>query len=421
MEQSSRNVLIDWKSFSVGPHGSVTFEQPGSSAIALNRVTGGGASNIQGGITANGRVWIVNPNGVLFGGGSQVHVGSLIATTSDIADGDFANGDYDFSRATANPKASVVNRGAITASGGGSAVLSGSRVRNAGVVSADLGTAVLGGADAFTVDFEGDNLLRYQVTAPVASRGRAIVSNAGTVSAAGGTVLLTARAAARLADAVVNNTGTVEATSVSAHDGEIELSAGPNGTVNAGGAIDASAREAGVDGGRVRIKAGTVNLAANARVTASGGRGGHGGRIETSGRTLALAGRIDAGRGGRWTVDPVNLTVDAGAASTIAASLDGGTNVALRTRAHQAVGPGVQSSGPGDITVAAALSWNSNARLTLDAFHSVLIGAPVTVMGTGKLNLLTDHGGSGGSLAFDGGNVRFLNLRGLFTLDGAGY
>ena len=112
--------------------------------------------------------------------------------------------------------ASVVNQGTIRAKNGGSVVLSGASVSNQGLVEANTGTVVLGGASAFTVDFNGDGLLRYAITAPAgkADNGQTGVSNSGTINANnGGHVVMTARAAADVAGAVVNNTGQISATS----------------------------------------------------------------------------------------------------------------------------------------------------------------------------------------------------------------
>jgi filamentous hemagglutinin family protein len=163
--QSSQKAIINWQSFSVAGGGLVQFAQPNSSAITLNRVTGLAASAIDGAIRANGQVWLINPNGVLFGQGAQVNVAGLLATTSDIADGDFLSGNNNFSGSS---NAAVVNNGTIHARKGGSVVLSGASVANGGLIEARAGHVVLGSADAFTVDFKGDHLLSYQVTQPVA-------------------------------------------------------------------------------------------------------------------------------------------------------------------------------------------------------------------------------------------------------------
>ena len=109
INQSTSKAIINWQSFSVGQGGSVQFNQPSSSAITLNRVTGTSASTIDGAIRANGQVWLLNPNGLLFGNGATINVGGLLATTSDIADQDFLGGRYNFS--STGGKGSITNDG----------------------------------------------------------------------------------------------------------------------------------------------------------------------------------------------------------------------------------------------------------------------------------------------------------------------
>jgi len=281
IKQTTNAAIINWQSFSLNSGTSVVFDQPGAAAIALNRVLGGGVSQIDGSLSANGQVWIINANGILFGKGSQVNVAGLLATTSDIANGDFASGQYNFTSASSNPAASVENAGSIHVAGGGSAVLSAPHVSNAGLIQADGGQIVLGGANAFTVDFAGDDLLRYQISAPVAvtptdANGKPqkeLVANSGTLSAAGGRILLTARAAANVADNVVNNTGMISANSVSVHNGEVILDAG-SGSVQDSGTISTTGNGAGETGGNVALAGNSVTVADNAVIDASGDQGG---------------------------------------------------------------------------------------------------------------------------------------------------
>ena len=90
--QTTPKAIVHWQGFDIGSGHKVQFNQPDASAIALNRVMGGNASRIDGQIGANGQVWLVNPNGVVFGNGSQVNVGGLVASTLDIANEDFNAG-----------------------------------------------------------------------------------------------------------------------------------------------------------------------------------------------------------------------------------------------------------------------------------------------------------------------------------------
>src|SRR5439155_18105275 len=87
--QGSTRAALDWNTFSIGSQAAVTFNQPSASSIALNRVLGNNASEIYGRLTANGQVFLLNPNGVLFARGAQVDVGGLIASTLSMSSDDF--------------------------------------------------------------------------------------------------------------------------------------------------------------------------------------------------------------------------------------------------------------------------------------------------------------------------------------------
>ncbi len=462
INQSSAKAIINWQSFSVGQGSAVQFNQPSASAITLNRVTGTSASTIDGAIRANGQVWLLNPNGLLFGNGATINVGGLLATTSDIANQDFLSGRYNFS----GGKGTITNAGSISANNGGSVVLSAPSVANTGLIQAQAGHVVLGGTDTFTVDFTGDHLLSYAI-GPTSSGGK--LTNSGKLAAAGGTVLLTARAASGVQDAVINNSGMVQATSVRQENGEIILEA-DNGTVANSGTLDASGKGAGETGGTVKVLGQQVQVADGARIDVSGDAGGgtaliggnlhgagpqpnaqtttigkatinasaitsgnggtvavystgtttvsatitaqggitsgKGGMVETSGHILDFAGTsVDAGQGGTWLLDPDDLTVDSTAAAIIHSTLLAGTNVTLQTTATTASGPGnTNPAGNGDIFINAPISWASSSTLTLDAYHSITVNAPISISGAGRLNLYVNDGGSGGDYSFAPGS-----------------
>lgn len=84
IDQRTGRAIIDWRGFSVGAGESVDFRQPGRDSVVLNRVTGHESSAINGNVTANGQVWLVNPNGIMVGPGGRVDVGGFLATTSNI-------------------------------------------------------------------------------------------------------------------------------------------------------------------------------------------------------------------------------------------------------------------------------------------------------------------------------------------------
>ncbi|VWC72791.1 filamentous hemagglutinin [Burkholderia lata] len=323
INQHTDKLITNWQDFSVGGGERVSFHQPDSQSLALNRVIGTNGSRIDGQISANGRVFLVNPNGVLFGSGAQINVGGLVASTQNLSDADFLAGNYRFSGSSTQ---SVINNGTITAADGGSVALLGARVANNGVIQAKLGRVALGAGNAFTVNFDGSGLLNLQVNSGAVD---AQASNGGLLKAEGGDVLMTARAAGNLLDAVVNNTGKIEARGLNARGGKITLD---GGTVNVGGKLDASAAEAGAPAGSVVTRGERVNVATDTTV-------------DTRAGTAA----------GTWTIEAANAGVggDGGSigADTLSRNL-GTTNVALTNTRN-------------DLTVDGPVTWTSDNALTL--------------------------------------------------------
>jgi filamentous hemagglutinin family protein len=234
--QSTPNVAINWQSFGIAAGETVQFVQPTSSSVALNRVLGADPSSIFGTLSSNGKVFLLNPNGILFGSGAAVNVGGLVASTLNMTDANFMAGQYKFN----NPgSGTVLNQGTIKADGGYVALL-GTNVRNEGVISAKLGTVALAAGNAITLDMVGDNLLNARVDEGALN---ALVQNGGLIKADGSLVLMTAQAAGSLLQSVVNNTGVIQAQTVENHNGTIRLLGDmQSGTVNVSGRLDASGR-----------------------------------------------------------------------------------------------------------------------------------------------------------------------------------
>lgn len=296
VRQTSNRAVIDWQDFSIGNGESTTFEQPGRNSVTLNRVTGDNASSIDGKLTANGNVFLINRNGVLFGAGAQVDVGGLVATTSDIDNDAFMAGSNRFDRPTDNPDARIVNEGHITVADKGIAALVGPSVANNGVIAARLGTVALGSAETFTVDLAGDGLISFDTGQTVdRAGGTPQVANGGTIAAAGGTVILNAQQAAGVVDRAIDMTGVIEVGSVSTEGGTVILSGG-DGTTHVSGTIGAS----GTKGGTVEITGRDVALAGSTRIDATGTKGGGtvniGGGLRGQGPTRrAETTRVEAG------------------------------------------------------------------------------------------------------------------------------
>ena len=348
--QSSKAAAIDWTSFNIGTGKGVRFDQPDASSVTLNRVTGGDASVILGNLTANGRVFLVNANGVLFGRGAQVDVGGLVASTLDISNADFMAGRYSFSGSSG---AAVLNRGTLTAADGGFVALLGANVSNEGVIVARLGTVALAAGQGVTLDVAGDGLLNVAV-----DRGAmaALVENGGLIRADGGQVMLTGQAAGQLLRTVVNNTGVIEARTIASRSGRIMLLGDmQGGTTNVAGVLDASAPGGG-DGGFVETSAARVNIADGVRVT-----------------TTATGGAT-----GTWLIDPADFIIAATggniSGATLAAQLVT-SSVTISTMTPDATG------GNGDIFVDDAVAWSASGApttLTLNGFRDININAAIT-------------------------------------------
>ncbi len=373
IDQASNKLAIDWQSFDIGKGNKVTFNQPGSDSIALNRVLGADGSKIMGQLDANGRVFIINPNGVLFGQGAQVNVGGLVASTLDISNSDFEAGNYRFKGDGSN--ASVINNGQITAADGGAVAMLGGTVSNNGVIVANQGSVALAAGNAVTLDFAGDGLLNVQVDEAVID---ALVENHQLIKADGGQVLLTANAGEALLKTVVNNTGVIEAQTLGEKDGKIVLLGDfDGGTVQVAGTLDASAPKGG-NGGFIDTSGAHVKVADSAKVTT----------------------KAQSGKTGTWLIDPTDFTVSAGSAAkndsgigatTLSNSLNS-TSVTLQTVAA--------GSEAGDINVNAAVTWNAGTTLTLSVHNDININAAITASGAnGKVALQYGQASSDGGTA----------------------
>jgi len=279
--QTSNKAIVDWRSFSIGANEQTQFYQPSASSVILNRVVGEDPSKILGTLTANGQVFLVNPNGILFGKNAQIDVAGLVATTHNIRNEDFLAGKYNFN-IPGKPNASVINEGTIRIADTGIAAFLAPSVANKGVIVARLGKVALGAANGFTLDFQGDELLSFMVSDEVAQTAydldgnqlTSFVENAGRIEAHGGHVLLTAKAAEGVVQGVINQSGVIEAVSVGVENGEIILSGGQHGTVSISGTLDVSGKNQGETGGVVKITGQDIHLTSSSRVDASGAEGG---------------------------------------------------------------------------------------------------------------------------------------------------
>ncbi|MDB5823714.1 MAG: hypothetical protein JWR21_2418 [Herminiimonas sp.] len=368
--QTSPKLVINWTSFNTVAGETVAFSQPGRSSIVLNRV-GPGQTSFNGTLTANGQVFVVNPSGILFGVGSQVNVGGLVASSHAISDADFLAGVYRFSGSGAS--GNVTNLGTLNATGGGYVALIGPKVQNGGSITANSGTALLAAGDQVTLQLNGSSLLGYSI-----DRGTldALADNqlSGSIRANGGKVILTAQAANQAAAAVVNNDGIIEARTISQSEGVIQLLGDAAvGRLIQNGKLDASAPNGG-NGGSIEISAKAVIIGDGAQIT-----------------TASPAG---PGSAGSFTVTAGDFTVDvsgrgANITDTVlqnALNNNGSVTIATSTSS---------SSDHGNIEVDSSINWSANTALNLIADRNVILNNAAKSTGGGKLLLRADSRGTG--------------------------
>jgi filamentous hemagglutinin family protein len=372
INQSSSNLSLTWKSFNVAPTETVNFVQPSATAVAVNRIYDTHGSQIMGRLNANGQVYLINPNGVLFGQGAQINVGALVASTLDLNEASSVGNTRSFS---GTGMGSVVNLGAIDATGangkGGFVALLGNSVSNHGSINAPGGTVALGAGSAVTLTFQGSSLVQMKIDQSELDSQSA---NGGVIRANGGRVLMSAGAQDALLASVVNNTGVIEARTVENHAGTIVLLGGmAAGTTHVAGTLDASAPNGG-NGGFIETSAAHVKVADTARITTA----------------------APAGKTGTWLIDPVDFTIAATDGDITGASLGnflGSNSVTVQT----VTGSDTDNSRfgttgtNGDIFVNDPVNWSANTTLTLNAYRNININRPITAT-NGKLELLYGQG-----------------------------
>ena len=307
IHQSSQNASIDWNSFNVGANETVNFVQPNTNSVTLNNIHDANPSSILGNLNANGRVFLSNPNGVIFGAGSQVNVGALIATSSKIQLQN--DGSISF---TDPAMGSISNQGEINTSEGGFIGFFAPDVQNQGQLNSAGGDIVLTTANSGTLFLPnsagiGFNLDSLDSVNPLG------IDNGGEIKAGGGRVLLSSDAVDTALRDAVNNDGLISVSAIQQDGGQIKLLAS-QGSIDQTGTLSASSIENG-NGGEVLVIA-DQTLNAGGSIDARGGsQSGNGGFVETSGHEkIRVFGDVDTraanGTWGTWLIDPTTLTVD---------------------------------------------------------------------------------------------------------------
>ncbi len=283
---NSPGAIINWQGFSIPSQDITRFLQQSASSAVLNRVSGATPSTILGQLQSNGRVYLINPNGITIGKGSVIDVAGFVASSLNLSDADFIAGRHRF---TETPGAgAVVNQGTIKTPSGGMVYLVGQNVENHGIIKSPQGEIVLAAGKSIELVDAGTPEIRVQITAP---ENQAL--NLGQLLASGGRI--------GMYGGLVRQGGVANAnTAVVGENGKIVFKATKDVTLEAGSVTTAS----GPSGGSVRVQAETGTLLASGTIEAKGDAG-KGGTVQLLGDRVGLIGSatVDAsGESGGGTV-----------------------------------------------------------------------------------------------------------------------
>ncbi len=413
--------VINWQGFSINANELTRFIQQGAGSAVLNRVIGSDPSKIMGQLMSNGQVFLINRNGIVFGANSQIDVAGMVASTLNISDSDFLAKNFRFD--SEGKAGSIINQGSIHSRG--SVLLIAPDVENSGVIQSDNGDVVLAaGERVFMADLDADGIV-FEMQAPqnkavnlgemiakqgavgvfasqlrhsgyiqadravrgadgkvrLEASGSALVSGSisvqGRSGQAGGSVHVLAKQI-ELRGAQIDaggETGGGEVKIGGDFQGGGSLGRAINTTLDTATRINADATSSG-NGGEIIVWSDN-HTDTRALLTARGGpAGGDGGLIETSGKKTLDFGRaadVSAPRGkpGTWLLDPEDIVIDGGKASSIETALNSGSSVSIKTSDS--------GEGEGNITVESSITKTDgdDTSLSLTAHNEIRVNAPI--------------------------------------------
>jgi filamentous hemagglutinin family protein len=477
---NSPNAIIDWRSFSIRPGETTQFIQQSSSSTVLNRITGQNPSQIFGTLASNGHVFLINPNGVIFGAGSQVNVAGLVASSLAITNEDFLAGKNRFTAGSI--AGNVTNNGNITTSSGGQVFLIAPNVANNGVINSPGGEVLLAAGHSVELADSTNPSLHVVVSAPtdqainlgqVVTQGGqigiygALVNQRGTLNANSAVVGENGKIVLRASGTTLLEAGSVTTATGIDTGGEIQAlgqqvglmgnagidASGQNGggTVLIGGDYqgknpavmnaqqtyigkDASIKADAIvrgDGGKVIVWGEQTTQAYGSISVRGGTQSGNGGFVETSAHYLDVAGiRVNAtaahGRLGKWLLDPMNIIVSSGddpsdLANSATFAANAGSTSFINPAQFINIGANVTLQATHDITFDSAITFNNaSVGLTAQAGNNINVGASITTTGGSLVLSANDNGGgtaSGtGRVILSGGAVLTAANGGTITV-----
>ena len=409
---SADGTIINWQDFSIAEGELTQFLQSGAGAAVLNRVLGTNVSEILGQLQSNGRVFLINQNGIVFGESAVIDTNGFVASTLDISNNDFLNNVLHFQ----GNGGRIENRGLIRVNGNGDIALLAPDIQNSGLIQTENGQILLAAGRDIEISSTDFSHITFRVQAPgdqVVNLGQ-IIADQGAISLlagrldqqgeltvrqqgdgrifleaddvnVGGSVTVAGGGIDVLGDNVVIENARLSTASDSG-GGTIRIGGdyqGGNGirtaattTIGANSVIDASG-VGNADGGRVIVWSDNATQVDGQILARGGANGGDGGFVETSSKgVLDFSVPVDAsapqGNPGEWLLDPEDITIDGGRAGSIETALNQGTSVTIQTSEG--------GNGEGNINVNAPITKTEggDAGLSLIAHHTINVNQPIT-------------------------------------------
>ncbi|BAO31225.1 hypothetical protein SUTH_03455 [Sulfuritalea hydrogenivorans sk43H] len=259
---NSNGAIIHWDKFSIAAGEKTHFQQSSASSSVLNRVLSDPTA-IYGTLSSNGRVWLINPAGIMVGAGGRVDTAAFVASTLNIRNEDFLAGRHLFiNDGTAKD---VINQGEIRTPAGGSVYLIGANVKNesvageanSGIITTPGGETILAAGQTVSLIDSALPGIKVDITGATGN-----ATNLGTITAEAGRI--------GIAGVIVKNSGTLNASSVVNEGGRIFLKASQDAYVDGNGRIVTT----GTKGGQVEVLGNRVAVMDKASIDASGTTGG---------------------------------------------------------------------------------------------------------------------------------------------------
>ncbi|MDK2051933.1 GLUG motif-containing protein, partial [Aliarcobacter butzleri] len=336
INQSSNKAIINWQDFSIKSNETVNFNQPNVNSITLNRVIGNEKSIIDGALNANGQVWLINSNGVLFGKNAKVNTAGIVASTKDISNEDFNNGNYNFK---GNSTASIVNEGEIKSLANTHATFIANSVTNKGKIEVHKGTINLVGASDVTLTLNENQNISLKVNKGVLD---ALVDNQNLIVANGGQIYLTTNAKDELLKGVVNHSGIIEASSLDELTQSEVILFAHGGTTNVDGSIIAKNSFVETSGEK-------LNVTSNTKVVAKD-----------------------------WLLDPTDILITSTGGNDLT-----GDSVSATVIQNNLETTNVHLQATNNITVNQNITWSTDKQLKLEANN---INVNATINNTNSTN-----------------------------------